>query len=58
MLALYGLCMLFEKHTLVHLKNVFIWSTLDELSDDHSEDLTKCDIHLCYLGRGQFIELV
>ena len=49
-LALYGLCMLFEKQAVVHLKNGLIWTTLEELSDHHSDDLLKCNIHLCYLG--------
>ena len=50
--------MLFEKHAVVHLKNGPIWTTLEELSDHHSDDLLKCDIHLCYLGQGLFIELI
>ena len=29
-LALYGLCMLFEKHAVVHLHNGVIWLTLAE----------------------------
>ena len=35
-----------------------IWSTLATLSDNHQEDLKKCDFHLCYIGRGLFMELV
>ena len=57
-LALYGLCMLFEKHAVVHLHNGVIWSTLAELSAEHTKDIEKCDVHLCYLGRGLFVELV
>ena len=57
-LALYGLCMLFSKHAVVHLHNGIIWSTLDPLSANHLNDLDKCDVHLCYLGRGLFMELV
>ena len=51
-LAMYGLCMMFGKHALVHLHGSIIWSTLDSLGESHSIDLEKCDIHLCYLGRG------
>ena len=47
-----------SKHTVVHLHNGIIWLTLDSLSADHLNDLDKCDVHLCYLGRGSFMELV
>ena len=57
-LALHGLCMLFSKHALVHLHNRIIWSTLDSSSANHLNDLDKLDLHLCYLGRGLFMELV
>ena len=57
-LALYGLCMLFSRHAVVHLHNNLIWSTLASIGNNHSSDLQKCDIHLCYLGRGLFMELV
>ena len=57
-LALYRLCMLFSHHAVVHLLNNLIWSTLASPGTNHSSDLQKCDIHLCYLGRGLFMELV
>ena len=57
-LALCGLCMLFEKHAVVHLHNGVAWLTLVELSAEHTQDTEKCDVHLCYLGRGLFVELV
>ena len=38
-LALFGLCMLFSTHALVHLKDGFIWTTLSKLLDDLAEDL-------------------
>ena len=57
-LALFGLCMLFSVHALVHLKDGFIWMTLSKLLDDHAEDLKKCSVHLCYLGTGIFIKLI
>ena len=56
-LVLYGLCMLLGKHVIVHLHSHFIWSTLAELGNSHAADLEKCEIHLCYLGRGLFMEL-
>ena len=57
-LVLYGLCMLFSKHAVVHLHNNVVWSTLASFSNNHLDNLQKCDIHLCYLGRGLFMELV
>ena len=57
-LALYRLCMLFSQHAVVHLHNDLIWSTLASSNKNHLDDLQKCDIHLCYLGRGLFMELV
>ena len=57
-LALYRLCMLFSQHTVGHLHNNLIWSTLASIDTNHLDDLHKCDIHLCYLGRGLFMELI
>ena len=31
---------------------------MESLSENHQSDLKKCDLHLCYLGRGIFMELV
>ena len=57
-LALYGLCMLFSQHAVVHLHNDLIWSTLASSNNNYLDDLQKCNIHLCYLVRGLFMELV
>ena len=57
-LTLYRLCMLFSCHAVVHLYNNLIWSTLASIGNNHLSDLQKCDIHLCYLGRGIFMEVV
>ena len=56
-LVLYTLCMLFDKHAIVHLRHGLVWSTLEDLSQDHYADLKKCELHLCYVGRGLFVEL-
>ena len=48
--VLYTLCLLFDKHAIVHLGKGFVWTTLDQLSNDHYNDLAKCDLHLCYIG--------
>ena len=50
--------MLFSRHAVVHLHNNLIWSTLASIGNNHLSDLQKCDIHLCYLGRGLFMEVV
>ena len=57
-LALYGSCLLFSKHVLLHLHNGLVWTTIESLSENHQNDLEKCDLHLCYLGRGILMELV
>ena len=50
--------MLLEVHTLVHLKNGGIWSTMENPPGSHDELLAHCDLHLVYMGRRQFVELV
>ena len=57
-LVLYTLCMLFDKQAIVHLQHGIVWSTLADLSQDHYADIQKCELHLCYVGRGLFIELM
>ena len=57
-LVLYTLCMLFDKHAIVHLRHGMVWSTLADLSQDHYADIQKCELHLCYVGRGLFVELM
>ena len=49
-LLLLSLCMLIEKHILVHLKNGQIWTNLHDATGTHDEILSKVDIHLVYLG--------
>ena len=56
-LVLYGLSVLTEVHTYVHLHNNQFWSTLKKVPESHSETLKMCAKHLLYLGRGMFIEL-
>ena len=55
-LSLLGLCLLIEKHVLVHLSNGLLWSSLKKSVDSHSHDnmLNKVDLHMVYLGRGNF----
>ena len=43
---------------MVHLRNGNLWTTVDAPdSYDHDELLSNCDIHLAYIGNGQFAEL-
>ena len=46
--------MLIEKHVLVHLSNGQIWSSLHDTTELHDELLTKVDLHMVYLGTGNF----
>ena len=43
---------------MVHLRNGNLWTTVDTPdSYDHDELLSICDIHLAYIGNGQFAKL-
>ena len=44
-------------HTVVHLNNNKLWSTLKTIPATHSELLRICDQHLAYLGFGIFLKL-
>ena len=48
-LSLLSLCMLVEKHVLVHLHNGQIWTSLYDSEGVHDAILDKVDIHLVYL---------
>ena len=55
--ALYGLCLLTDKHVVIHLKEGKIWTSLKNPPDDHDKILEMCQFHLVYLGRNLFVEL-
>ena len=55
--ALFAINVLLEMHSVVHLKNGVIWSTLENQPMDHNELLSTCNFHLAYMGRGLFVEL-
>ena len=44
-------------HTVIHLKNNKLWSTLKTIPATHSELLSICNQHLAYLGFGIFLKL-
>ena len=56
-MCLYVLCLMNGKHACVHLKNNKIWCTLCTVPLNHEELLSRCNIHLVYLGFGIFLEL-
>ena len=55
--ALYGLCLLTERHAVIHLKDGKIWTSLKNPLNDHDKILEMCQLHLVYLGRNLFVEL-
>ena len=56
-LTILALSALIGKHTLIHLRNGNLWTTINTVSSDHDELLSKCEIHLAYIGNGLFCEL-
>ena len=55
--ALYGLCLLTDRHAVIHLKDGKIWTSLKNPLNDHDKILEMCQLHLVYLGRNLFVEL-
>ena len=49
-LMLYGLSMILDVHTVVHLCNGKIWTMMESPPDDHLDLISKCLIHMAYLG--------
>ena len=56
-LSIFTLSALIGKHTLVHLRNGNLWTTINTVSSDHDELLRKCEVHWAYVGNGLFCEL-
>ena len=57
-LSLFTLCALTSRHAVVHLRNGNLWTTVNTPdSYDHDALLSICDVHLAYVGNGQFAEL-
>ena len=56
-LIIFTLSALIGKHTLIHLQNGNLWTTINTMSSDHDELLSKCEIYLAYVGNGLFCEL-
>ena len=57
-LSLFTLCAFTSRHAMVHLRNGNLWTTVNAPdSYDHDKLLSICDVHLAYVGNGQFAEL-
>ena len=57
-LSIYVLSIATGVHTMVHLRNHRIWSTLQDAPTSHEALLERCDKHLISLGFGIFLRLV
>ena len=57
-LTLYGLSLLNDVHSFVHLHAGQSWTTLKVAPPSHEEAIKKCRIHVLYLGRGLYVKLV
>ena len=53
----YLLSMATGSHTVVHMRNNKVWSTLKDMPTSHDELIQQCDKHLVYLGLGVFLQL-
>ena len=56
-LCVYLLSMATGSHTVVHMRNNKLWSTLQDMPTSHDELIQQCDKHLVYLGLGVFFQL-
>ena len=56
--VLLALNALLETHAVVHISNGKTWTTLNDPLENHDRILERCEYHLAYLGRGNFVELV
>ena len=57
-LALFLLCKITKSLCFIHTKNERYWSSLDVTSQNHDELLQRCNLHLAYLGGGNYAQLV
>ena len=57
-LALFLLCKITKSHCFVHLEGGHYWISLEENLVDHEILLQKCNLHLVYLGCGNYAQLL
>ena len=58
LLTLYILSLVTGTHCCIHLKQQKCWTTLKEKPSTHAEFMQRCNIHLSYMGRNNFIQLI
>ena len=58
LLALFLLCKIMKSHCFVHLKDSQYWTSSEETPVDHDTLLQKCNLHLAYLGCGNYAQLL
>ena len=56
-LSVCALSTLISKHTLIHLRNGNIWTTMETSNMDHDDLMKDCNVHLAYLGNGLLSEV-
>ena len=57
-LALFLLCRITKSHCFVHLEGGHYWTSLEGNPEDHDILLQKCNLHLAYLGCGNYAQLL
>ena len=57
-LALFLLCRITKSHCFVHLEGSHYWTSLEVNPEDHDMLLQKCNLHLAYLGCGNYTQLL
>ena len=57
-LSLYGLNMMLDTHTVVHLSNDRLWTTIQNPPKNYDMLLAMYNFHLVYFRRGLFVELI
>ena len=56
-LAIYFLCIITKSHCYIHLKDDSYWSTLEEQPVEHELLEQRCNLHLAYIGNGNYAQL-
>ena len=54
-LTLFILCLAMDTHCFIHTKSGY-WTTLKDDPKDHLEYTQCCNLHLSFLGSGNFIQ--
>ena len=57
-LALFLLCRIKKSHCFVHLEGGHYWASLEENPVDHEMLPQKCNLHLAYIGCGNYVQLL